>query len=225
MRNQKAFTLIELLVVIAIIAILAAMLFPVFAQAREAAKKTTCLSNLRQAGMGIMMYNSDNDDTYPYQPVFPLTANGTYPYGLTSGSRAPAGDGDTGQPDGWSDTPPTNRWDAGPLLHIIQPFIKNVELGFCPSGKRANPDSSPNTNYEQNAYIFADTLREQTQGGSPGRAVTQGEIAQPSNTMILQDRKGTKPTLHQKGANNAAADGRAMWDAPGRKSMRSMYWQ
>lgn len=62
---KKGFTLIELLVVIAIIAILAAILFPVFAQAKEAAKKTVCVSNQKQIGLGIMMYLTDNDDVYP----------------------------------------------------------------------------------------------------------------------------------------------------------------
>ncbi len=61
--KKKAFTLIELLVVIAIIAILAAILFPVFAQAKAAAKKTACLSNLNQMGLAEMMYANDNDDT------------------------------------------------------------------------------------------------------------------------------------------------------------------
>jgi len=63
--RQHGFTLIELLVVIAIIAILAAILFPVFAQAREKARSASCLSNEKQIGLGIMMYAQDNDEVYP----------------------------------------------------------------------------------------------------------------------------------------------------------------
>lgn len=62
--RKQAFTLIELLVVIAIIAILAAILFPVFAQAKEAAKQSMCLSNERQIGLGTMLYANDEDDRY-----------------------------------------------------------------------------------------------------------------------------------------------------------------
>jgi len=64
-RAQKAFTLIELLVVIAIIAILAAILFPVFAQAKLAAKKTADLSNMKQMATGVTIYANDNDDYFP----------------------------------------------------------------------------------------------------------------------------------------------------------------
>nr|CAA9276735.1 hypothetical protein AVDCRST_MAG63-3340 [uncultured Armatimonadetes bacterium] len=61
---HRAFTLIELLVVIAIIAILAAILFPVFAQAREKARQTSCLSNMKQAALGVKMYNADYDEYF-----------------------------------------------------------------------------------------------------------------------------------------------------------------
>ena len=83
----NGFTLIELLVVIAIIAILAAILFPVFAQAREKARQSTCLSNLKQLGLGIMMYTDDYDECYPFrqddfpnQPGMWGVANFVYPY-------------------------------------------------------------------------------------------------------------------------------------------------
>ena len=68
MRSRSkggGFTLIELLVVIAIIAILAAILFPVFAQARESARATSCLSNMKQIGLSLRMYSQDYDETYP----------------------------------------------------------------------------------------------------------------------------------------------------------------
>ncbi|MFO7945262.1 MAG: DUF1559 domain-containing protein [Armatimonadota bacterium] len=64
MFSRRGFTLIELLVVIAIIAILAAILFPVFARAREKARQTSCLSNLKQLGLGLMMYVQDYDETF-----------------------------------------------------------------------------------------------------------------------------------------------------------------
>jgi prepilin-type N-terminal cleavage/methylation domain len=64
-KRPAAFTLIELLVVIAIIAILAAILFPVFAQAREKARQASCMSNLKQIGLAIMQYTQDYDETFP----------------------------------------------------------------------------------------------------------------------------------------------------------------
>lgn len=76
-RLRRAFTLIELLVVIAIIAILAAILFPVFAQAREKARQATCLSNVKQIGLALGMYTQDYDSTLPAQKGDGVTVGGT----------------------------------------------------------------------------------------------------------------------------------------------------
>ncbi|HSV72792.1 MAG TPA: prepilin-type N-terminal cleavage/methylation domain-containing protein [Chthonomonadales bacterium] len=81
-RRMRAFTLIELLVTIAIIAILAAILFPVFAQARERARQTSCLNNHRQLALGLLLYVHDNDETYPI--TFYLASQGGAPCILTS---------------------------------------------------------------------------------------------------------------------------------------------
>src|SRR5687768_1575996 len=67
----RGFTLIELLVVIAVIAILAAILFPVFAQAREKARQAACASNLKQAGLAVVMYAQDYDETFPFAAFNP----------------------------------------------------------------------------------------------------------------------------------------------------------
>src|SRR5580658_7793798 len=72
---NKAFTLIELLVVIAIIAILAAILFPVFAQAKLAAKRTSDLSNNKQITLGVLMYENDYDDQMPLARIVPTCAD------------------------------------------------------------------------------------------------------------------------------------------------------
>src|SRR5450432_54076 len=82
MNRSHAFTLIELLVVIAIIAILAAILFPVFAQAKFAAKKTTSLSGLKQMALGLQMYSGDADDmaVFDYGYADPGISNDTDPY-------------------------------------------------------------------------------------------------------------------------------------------------
>src|SRR5262252_1239896 len=76
--KRSGFTLIELLVVIAIIAILAAILFPVFAQAREKARAISCLSNVKEIGLGMLMYVQDYDEKYPYNQYY-LPATDTAP--------------------------------------------------------------------------------------------------------------------------------------------------
>ncbi len=77
--SRRAFTLIELLVVIAIIAILAAILFPVFANAREKAREVACISNLRQIGTAVRMYVQDYDETFPIFHAYNTAASGAAP--------------------------------------------------------------------------------------------------------------------------------------------------
>jgi prepilin-type N-terminal cleavage/methylation domain-containing protein/prepilin-type processing-associated H-X9-DG protein len=79
-RKNQAFTLIEILVVIAIISILAAILFPVFARARENARRASCMSNLKQIGLGMMMYVQDYDETFPAIAMGPAGQEVNWPY-------------------------------------------------------------------------------------------------------------------------------------------------
>ncbi len=103
-RIRGGFTLIELLVVIAIIAILAAILFPVFAQARERARAAACLSNMKQVGLGLAMYVQDNDETMPaaFLRIEPIN-------GGTIGDK------------------------FIPLESQIEPYVKNFGVWKCPS--------------------------------------------------------------------------------------------
>jgi prepilin-type N-terminal cleavage/methylation domain-containing protein len=211
--RKQGFTLIELLIVIAIIGLLAALLFPVFARARESARRSSCLSNLRQLGLGMQQYIQDYDGRYPYIPKGDRSDTG----------RALMGSGDSH--DDYQDNPDANRWDAGPIVKLLLPYTKSEQLAFCPSLDKSNPDLSANTNYEANAYIFADTSKESS---SPyfQQVIHESVIVDPSNTMIFQDYKGTNARPHLDGNNNVAADGRAKWikSGSGSTSIRPRYW-
>src|SRR5438270_721672 len=87
--SARGFTLIELLVVIAIIAILAAILFPVFARARESARRTGCLSNMKQVSTGLLMYAQDNDEVFPYQQDGNICDYGKSPHAVWITSTMP----------------------------------------------------------------------------------------------------------------------------------------
>ncbi len=115
---RKAFTLIELLVVIAIIAILAAILFPVFAQAKEAAKKTASLSNTKQTGTAIQIYVTDFDDLYPL--CHGVNDNGTYAVARWNG-----------YPAGW-DSVTYEFGDSVMWGNSIMPYMKNDQLLEAP---------------------------------------------------------------------------------------------
>jgi len=128
-NSRRAFTLIELLVVIAIIAILAAILFPVFAQAKEAAKKTADLSNLKQSGTSVAIYLTDADDLYPLGYRFTPDANpGGGSWRFNFFVTTPLG----WINDGVRDQPGRMNEDASHWSNIVQPYMKNYGLYEAP---------------------------------------------------------------------------------------------
>ena len=120
MKKLHAFTLIELLVVIAIIAILAAILFPVFARAREQARKTACTSNVKQLGLAWLMYAQDNDESFPpnNSPAAPNSEWVLRPGSFPCRPCRPLSTR-TGKP-----------YDPRPFA---MPYIKNTQIFVCPS--------------------------------------------------------------------------------------------
>lgn len=124
-ERKSAFTLIELLVVIAIISILASILFPVFARARENARRTTCLSNLKQINLGMMQYTQDNDERYPVYVYF----NTTETPGVVSPGPANGGQ--------WYPSSTSTYWF---WQNMIYPYVKSVQVFICPSSPIAGAD-------------------------------------------------------------------------------------
>jgi len=167
--QKHAFTLIELLVVIAIIAILAAILFPVFARARESARRASCLSNLKQIGLGIMMYVQDYDEKYPAANI---TIEQTPPNGYYWGSGT-----------GWF-------WQQ-----TIYPYTKDLNILRCPSATLQLSDAADGPryyayNYGANMMIMRDGRYfpgGSSAGSNPKPPVSMAAINSASTTYLIMD--------------------------------------
>ncbi len=160
--KPKGFTLIELLVVIAIIALLAAILFPVFARARENARKSSCANNLKQIGIGLTQYTQDFDETLPRS-------------------------GDSG----WHGEDPGDGSSANSSWRQrIHPYIKNTQVFICPSntqGKNVSDANGPggpaiNRSYLINANIYRNNW--------VGQGLSISVVQAPSSRIQVIDGSG-----------------------------------
>jgi prepilin-type N-terminal cleavage/methylation domain-containing protein/prepilin-type processing-associated H-X9-DG protein len=129
-RTSHAFTLIELLVVIAIIAILAAILFPVFAQAREKARSASCLSNEKQITTAALMYSQDYDEQFPFAFGYYPGIGWMYPYVGDVPYNWECGNGACG--------PKWTTMMQGYWVNSTQPYVKNNQVFLCPSAGKAS---------------------------------------------------------------------------------------
>ncbi len=175
---KRAFTLIELLVVIAIIAILAAILFPVFAQAKSAAKKVTCLSNLKQIGTASMLYTADYDDM---APLIVMTNNNgpimdqSYWFG------------------GFNVDFMTMTVTFKPTLGLLHPYTKNQQITGCAeSSSRLNVKGSqlwPNPPFNTVGFdnVPLGYGANQNIWVASGAAVSMTSIQSVAETILLAD--------------------------------------
>jgi prepilin-type N-terminal cleavage/methylation domain-containing protein/prepilin-type processing-associated H-X9-DG protein len=210
-RSHTAFTLIELLVVIAIIAILAAILFPVFARAREQARKTACLSNMRQLGLAFQAYTQDYDE------ALPNSTDGTPGAGLTGA---------------WNfyKVFPTNTSPGS--YDVTQgglyAYVKNKQIYICPSdsqGRQSGNSYAANSCVFQGSAIGFETGKSLAAFEKPASFMLLGEEASPTaeNTdlasvstddgyMLYKFNYFT--TRHSEGSNLTFVDGHSKWFRP-----------
>ena len=203
MNRRHGFTLIELLVVIAIIAILAAILFPVFAKAREKARQTSCLSNMKQIALANLQYMSDYDQTtlrwrrYSY-----YAPNANYPNATTDCQSVPA---------------------------LLEPYCKNRQMFFCPSAQSTYSYQS----YHINASAIAQAgMGDPINARDTYVSTREGEMNSAATVLVFEGYVSTEDWVwpwyssrtadsgaygisgrHNDGSNVAYYDGHAKWVA------------
>lgn len=178
---KKAFTLIELLVVIAIIAILAAILFPVFAQAKTAAKKTAAISNQKQISLGLLMYIDTYDDQYPRRRG--CEAGTSLNTALNDGGTARCGGA-----RGFGDSMTWQTWQK-----YILPYTKNVQIFFHPLREKNPTEWATNGQIQGGFVINLGIVGASTSGflTEPWFGGTQSSLPNVSQTMVLAEMVST----------------------------------
>jgi prepilin-type N-terminal cleavage/methylation domain-containing protein/prepilin-type processing-associated H-X9-DG protein len=194
--KRRGFTLIELLVVIAIIAILAAILFPVFARAREKARQTSCLSNVKQMMLGVLMYAQDYDETLPVASHWTTYDNNapssTYTY--------------------WYES--------------LNPYVKNTDIFVCPSQPGGDPVAARpgyGWNYQEFGYQHSSGVLQRSYAtplariDAPSETILLGDSEDAdargrNGSHYLYRRHATLlPSRHNGGGNMGLLDGHAKW--------------
>jgi prepilin-type N-terminal cleavage/methylation domain-containing protein/prepilin-type processing-associated H-X9-DG protein len=216
-HHKKAFTLIELLVVIAIIAILAAILFPVFARARENARRASCLSNLKQIGLGEIMYRQDYDGHF---------VPGIY----LDSTHSPVADTDKSRPSGKFNVnynSSTNHWIS--WMDLIYPYVNNLQIFVCPSA--TSDANAPSYGYNKvfgslksDCYWYASSTSCYYNPMNEAAVNRPSEVIEfvddnyvynvevgPNNMNEAENPGSTKVTPHLEGGNRAYVDGHVKW--------------
>jgi prepilin-type N-terminal cleavage/methylation domain-containing protein/prepilin-type processing-associated H-X9-DG protein len=175
--RRKGFTLIELLVVIAIIAILAAILFPVFARAREKARQASCQSNLKQIALSVMMYSQDYDETYPIGTQGSVSGGACHVATATCCSEA------------WN----YNRYTAAPvgapgivasgwIPMRLDPYVKNRQVWSCPSmATKADPT------VDGSGYLGCMVITDRNAVKVSLGGLASGALGRPAETPLYSD--------------------------------------
>lgn len=221
-KSHKGFTLIELLVVIAIISILAAILFPVFARARENARRASCMSNLKQIGLGILQYTQDYDEKYPPNwncqtstascPAEELDTDSSKPSGVFNASGSGGGSGHY------------RTW-----MDFIFPYVKSIQIFVCPSSVVAK--TSPNYGY---SVAFGGNSNYYASFGGTGTSyipLAMAAVTRPAEVICVSEYSSNYSftalpynmssnaaiatnnivTPHLDGGNQVFADGHVKW--------------
>jgi prepilin-type N-terminal cleavage/methylation domain-containing protein len=205
MRHRKAFTLIELLVVVAIISLLAAILFPVFARARENARRVSCQSNLKQIALGILQYTQDYDERFPRgcDPATPQNDTSMPGYYYVANNS-------------WTRV---THW-----MDFIFPYVKSIQVFSCPSAKkRPTGTTAVEANYTYNPYVSKFVSY-----NTAGVPITLSQVQDSAQSMMLMDMQSLfgvyltygewatrhpygETYIHFEGDNVAYLDGHVKW--------------